>query len=466
MPSATPSPMKPPGGIKDKRWEEYQRAITRALREKQDVANDGATEPAASPAPPFTATAEDRPKVERVDVLRAVDQIGKAVAQSLADPAIVLRLCKAIRTAVGADFSYTVGFDPETETCHTLGGDELNPGLVGVVLDATHTRSWTLNSLPTLVGGVAAEIDVAACTLPIGDIYRRLGFQRVLHLPLSRGDEIGGIQLVGRRAANTPFDLNTRAVLDAATPSASLALEIDRVRRQLARSAQVNHYLTANISHELRNTFSVIIGYGEILRDEARQGASLDGANRAMVERLYSATCEGLEILRPAFELSTGLRSDTPVQVEEVDVGQLVDDLVTERFSCQRPEVGIDSNIDPDLPKIRTDAMKLRMILENVLSNAQKFTVAGDITVAAKRDGDKIAVAIRDTGPGISEERLATVFDELSESRPADEDGRPSGLGLYIAKQLADRIGVSLGLESTVGQGTTVTLTLPQDGTG
>ncbi len=429
-------------GAQEKRWAEYKRAIRQALDEKQ-------------PAP---GTKQDGDS----GILRAVDLIGKAVGSSLNDPEILRRLCEALRSTAAADFTYTIGFDPETATCHTLGGDDTDALRILEVFDARYTRAKFLESLPALALGERVEIDVAASALPLAEIYRDLGFQRVLHLPLTRGRELGGVLLVGRRNSSTAFDETSRAILDAVAPTAELALEIDRMRRKLARSERVSHYLAANISHDLRNTFSVIIGYGEILRDEARRGASLEGTNSAMVERIYSAACEALDIMRPAFELSNPMREHTPIEIDEVSVSDLVDDLVTEHFAHQRLEVGMSVDIDPALPSVRTDRMKLRMLLEQVLSNAQKFTSTGEITVVAKCGQDqRVAIAISDTGPGISRERLAGAFDALGEPPVPVEGESTIGLGLYICKQLTDRLGADLQVETELGEGTTVRITLP-----
>lgn len=425
-----------------KRWAEYNRAVTLALRDKK--------------------TAAEPPKLDQALVLRGVDFIGKMVGASIAEPDLVQRFCVALRSAVGAEFSYMIGFDPDTRTCHTLGGDDLDPNRLVEVFDARYTRGEILESLPMLATGNSAEIELENCTLPIAGIYRGHGFRRVIHLPLVRGHELAGIHLIGRRESQSRFEENARQVLAGATPTASLVLEIDHSRRRLARTEQVSHYLTANISHELRNTFSVILGYGDILRDEARRGGSLEGTNGAMVDRLYTAACEGLEMLRPAFELSDLPYQQTRLTIEDVAISELLEDLVADRFSHQRVEVDMRTDIDPDLPIVATDRTRLRLIVEQILSNAQKFTTAGEVSVTGKVDDQKrVVVTIGDTGPGISRERVAASFDALAEPSSATEGEIPTGLGLYICKQLADRLAAILEIESEIGTGTTVRLTLP-----
>jgi signal transduction histidine kinase len=148
--------------------------------------------------------------------------------------------------------------------------------------------------------------------------------------------------------------------------------------------------------------------------------------------------------------------------IEDVAVSELLEDLVAERFSHQRIEVDLRTDIDADLPIVATDRTRLRLIVEQVLSNAQKFTVAGEVSVTAKVDDQqRVVVVIGDTGPGISRERIAASFDALAEPSGETEGEIPTGLGLYICKQLADRLGVILDIESEIGTGTTVRIILP-----
>ncbi len=116
-----------------------------------------------------------------------------------------------------------------------------------------------------------------------------------------------------------------------------------------------------------------------------------------------------------------------------------------------------------NLPTLYTDEEKLRQILMNLLSNAAKFTEQGTIRVSAQPQGDGLSIAITDTGIGISAEALAHIFEEfyqVDHRRTRQYGG--TGLGLSIARHLTRLLGGDLSVRSTVGMGSTFTVSLPQ----
>jgi signal transduction histidine kinase len=116
-----------------------------------------------------------------------------------------------------------------------------------------------------------------------------------------------------------------------------------------------------------------------------------------------------------------------------------------------------------DLPRISTDEDKLQQILINLLSNAVKFTDQGEIELAVEAAGDRVRFVVRDTGVGIAPEVLPSIFDKF---RQADGSTtrrfEGTGLGLAICRSLAKILGGEITVASQLGQGTTLTLTLPQ----
>jgi len=118
--------------------------------------------------------------------------------------------------------------------------------------------------------------------------------------------------------------------------------------------------------------------------------------------------------------------------------------------------------IEPDLPPLFTDQDKVRQILINLLSNAVKFTEAGTVTVTARRRGEMLVLAVADTGIGIPEqaiERIFEAFQQVDGSTTRQYGG--TGLGLSISRHLARLLGGKVTVESTVGVGSTFTVTVP-----
>src|SRR5262249_4327245 len=111
------------------------------------------------------------------------------------------------------------------------------------------------------------------------------------------------------------------------------------------------------------------------------------------------------------------------------------------------------------------DVPRLRRVLGNLVGNAIRFTIEGTVTVSARRVGDRVHIVVADTGVGIPPEELSAIFDQYRRvadtTRAGDARSGGHGLGLAIAKQLAELHGGTLACESTLGKGSTFTLELP-----
>jgi CheY-like chemotaxis protein len=115
-----------------------------------------------------------------------------------------------------------------------------------------------------------------------------------------------------------------------------------------------------------------------------------------------------------------------------------------------------------DLLEVWADSTRVRQIILNLMSNAIKFTASGSVTLSARQVGDNIKIAVTDTGIGIPEEALKTIFDRFKQAeRDTDKRYGGTGLGLDISQQLADMHGSVLTVDSIVGQGSVFSFTLP-----
>ncbi|RYY63172.1 MAG: ATP-binding protein [Comamonadaceae bacterium] len=110
---------------------------------------------------------------------------------------------------------------------------------------------------------------------------------------------------------------------------------------------------------------------------------------------------------------------------------------------------------------LTTDRTKLVQVLNNVLSNAVKFTDAGSVTIAAQVAAGTLAIRVRDTGRGIDPERLPHIFDRFQTVGSESERHAGTGLGLALSRELLNLLGGSIAVQSTLGQGTEITIQLP-----
>src|SRR5262249_27615702 len=162
-------------------------------------------------------------------------------------------------------------------------------------------------------------------------------------------------------------------------------------------------------------------------------------------------------------DLSKLESGDMTVGRDEVAVGVILRHLA-ESFALlvrARP-ITFTADLPADLPMVVGDAAKVRVIVQNLLSNALKFTREGSIGLAAEQRVDgTIAIRVSDTGPGIPAEHHEAIFDLFHQVQPHLGDRKGIGLGLALARRFARMLGGDVSVESAVGAGTTFTVVLP-----
>ena len=244
-----------------------------------------------------------------------------------------------------------------------------------------------------------------------------------------------------------------RAATVADAEAAARADERARHRRFLQR-----------LDHELKNPVTAIraavAGLGPAAASDdgaARAHATLD----AQAGRLAHLVAD----LRKLAELET-----QPIEQEDVDVAQVVrdavDDVLAQAQAAGRPRPAVTVSLPTvpwPLPHVRGDVDLLYLAVYNLLGNAVKFSPPGTpVEVRGSDEGGTVVVEVADSGPGVPDDEVGVVFDELARGR--DARGTPgSGLGLALVRVIAERHGGRATLRSRVGHGTVVRLHLPAD---
>jgi signal transduction histidine kinase len=150
---------------------------------------------------------------------------------------------------------------------------------------------------------------------------------------------------------------------------------------------------------------------------------------------------------------------------EDVDIAELVRDSVA-GIALGQDEVEVDAEVREELPRIRGDRDRLRQVLTNLIDNAIKYSPAGErVVVRAYREDSKVCVDVSDRGPGVPLEQQRLIFEKFGRANAPGSPGKPgTGLGLFIARSIAEAHGGSVQVRSTPTQGATFTLSLPISG--
>jgi signal transduction histidine kinase len=217
----------------------------------------------------------------------------------------------------------------------------------------------------------------------------------------------------------------------------------------------------ANMSHELRTPLNAVIGYSEMLQEEARE-VGQEGLVPDLV-KIHGSARHLLALINDILDLSKVEAGKMELFPETFPVQGLVQDVAT----TLQPLVEKNANrllvrASGDLGSMHNDATRTRQILFNLLSNACKFTQSGTVTLDVQRTGDAVIFAVSDTGIGMTPDQLARLFQAFSqaEASTARRFGG-TGLGLVISRRFAQLMGGDITVTSTPGQGTTFTAHLP-----
>ena len=233
----------------------------------------------------------------------------------------------------------------------------------------------------------------------------------------------------------------------------SVARAFNTMAAGLETNEQRRRQLLADVTHELRNPLTVMQGNIEALVD------GVYPIDRAHLEVLLDESKVLARLIDDLRTLSLAEAGRLTLDREPIDIATIASDVLT-AFADRARRAGVVLRPMADGPAVTVDGDSVRIheVLANLIGNSLRYTPSGGTIAIEVRDGTMVEIGVRDTGTGIAPEQLAHVFERYSRST-----GSPgAGLGLAIAKGLVEAHGGTIHVESTPGQGTLISFTLPR----
>ena len=300
------------------------------------------------------------------------------------------------------------------------------------------------------------------------DLMIRAGFHSTVVVPLVYGERIlGGFTL--QRRTEKAFPANVLSLLQTLANQSAMAIqnarlfrEIQEQSRQLELASQHKSQFLANMSHELRTPLNAILGYTEMMADGLY--GELGEKAKGVLERVQANGRHLLGLINDVLDLSKIEAGQLKLSIDDYSVPAVVQQVVSATESLARNKsLALTSSIADAMPAGRGDERRLTQVLLNLVGNAIKFTDKGSVSIRAAAANGQFEIAVVDTGPGIKPEDRARIFEEFQQVDDTNTRKKGgTGLGLAISRRIVEMHGGRIEVDSTVGQGSTFRVIIPQ----
>jgi signal transduction histidine kinase len=396
----------------------------------------------------------------RIDMREATSRAARALGSSLDLDAAFAAFAKELRGLLPFDRATILLLEGSDAVVMATAGiaddDVLAPGasipIAGSVLEPVIEEDRTLY-----------REDITDVRYPDEPALLALGVRSRVLAPLQLGSRSIGALSVSRTApaAFRAEEIELVTLLGRLVASAVQNLRTYEAERatveELRRLSSLRADFVSLVSHELRGPMAAVIGSARTLQQRWRQ--LRPDQREAFLAVIADETTRLSTLVGDVLDTSRVEAGTFGFRFADVDVVEIVRDSVA-AAEIGQDEVRLAPELPGTLPHIRGDAERLRQLIDNLISNAVKYSDSGsEVRVEAQADDGHVVVRVRDAGPGIPAEHHVQIFEKFGRAGGGAKPG--TGLGLFLARSFAEAHGGSLTVESKPGEGATFTLKLP-----
>ena len=397
----------------------------------------------------------------RGDILEAANRCARALGSSLEIETAFGAFIRELRAVVPFDRTAIVLIENDIATTIATAGrgatEVFPPGSSGPV------RGSVLDQVRS--GEVIMRRNLEETEYPEDRTFANLGLRSEIVAPLLVGAKPIGMIALSRVEVDafTPDDIEMVALLGRLAATAVQNIRAYEAEHQtvaeLRRLSELRADFVSLVSHELRSPMAAVIGAARTLQERWR---TLTPEQREAFLALIGDETNRLAILIGDVLHTSQIEAGTfSYSFADVDLGRLVEDAVT-TAAIGQDEVRVTAAVSSSLPAIRGDRERLRQVLGNLIENAIKYSPSGgEVQVRAAPENGRVRISVVDNGPGIPLDQQRLIFEKFGRADIPGASKPGTGLGLFIARSIAEAHGGTVDVRSSPDEGSTFTLTLP-----
>ena len=397
----------------------------------------------------------------RGDILDAANRCARALASSLEIETAFGAFIRELRGVVPFDRTAIVLIEDDVaKTIATAGrgaSEIFPPGSSGPVHGSVLDRIRG--------GDVIVRGNLDRAEYPEDRQFAELGLHSEIVAPLMVGSRSIGMIALSRVEVNAfaPDDVEMISLLGRLAATAVQNIRAYEAEHQtveeLRRLSALRADFVSLVSHELRSPMAAVIGAARTLQERWRSLAP--DQREAFLALIADETNRLANLIGDVLHTSQIEAGTFSYSFSDVDLGRLVEDAVAPA-SIGQDEVRVTASVSSSLPHIHGDRERLRQVLANLIENAIKYSPSGDaVEVRAQPDDGTVRISVADRGPGIPHDQQRLIFEKFGRADVAGGSKPGTGLGLFIARSIAEAHGGSIDVRSSPDAGSTFTLTLP-----